>query len=191
MKVLFGCEESGVCREAWRKRGHDAWSNDLVDARDGSEFHIKGDVSTAVYAQPWDIIFCFFPCTYIAVSGNRWYGSGTEGHTKRLDAVLWTLDQWFKIKALAKVGAGFENPIGVLSGHVTPSQIVQPWQFGHGETKATCLWLDRLPSLVPTNIVESREQRIWKMRPSPTRQRDRSVTYYGIAEAMADQWGKL
>ncbi len=190
MEILIGCEESGVVREAFRSKGHNAVSCDLIDSRIPGP-HIKGDIATAIYARRWDIIFCFFPCTNIAVSGNRWYGRGTPGYAKRLESLAWTIKQWNLIKKLAVIGAGFENPIGVFSGHQKPSQVIQPWQFGHGETKATCLWLDRLPPLIPTNIVSGREQKVWKMAPGPNRQRDRSATFQGIADAMADQWSNL
>ena len=169
MKMLFGCEESGVCREAWRKRGHDAWSCDLLPSRLPGP-HIQDDIFVALAEGGWDIIFCFPPCTHLAVSGNRWYGAGTPGEDSRVKALAWTKWLWACIKKCARVGAGFENPIGVFSRVEKPTQVIQPWQFGHGETKATCLWLDRLPLLKPTNIVEGREQRIWKMAPSATRQ---------------------
>lgn len=190
MKVLFGCEESAVCREAWKARGHDAWSCDLLPSRIPGQ-HIQGDIFDAIANERWDIILCFPPCTHLAVSGNRWYGGGTPGHLHRIQALEWTRVLWSLTKSSADIGAGFENPIGVYSQIEKPTQIIHPWQFGHGETKSTCLWLHGLPKLTPTKIVDGREQKIWRMAPSPTRQRDRSTTYQGIADAMAAQWGGL
>lgn len=199
VKVLIGCEESGICREEWRKAGHDAWSCDLIESRIPGQ-HIKGDVTTAIYQQNWDIIFCFYPCTCLTFSGNRWYAKGKPGYLKRIEAIAWTLREWAKIKKLARIGAGFENPMGALSGHERHTQKIQPWMFGHGEVKGTCLWLDRLPRLCATHANHDlfcepepmeRDQRIWKMAPGPNRQRDRSETYSGIAKAMCLQWGNL
>ncbi len=183
MTVLFGCEESGVCREQFELVGHDAWSCDLLPSRKPGQ-HIRGDVIEAMLSRRWDMIFLFPPCTHLAVSGNRWY-AGTELRKKALE---WTFNAFAVAKNQSDIGCGFENPIGVFSNWIAPSQIIQPWQFGHGETKATCLWLDRLPLLKPTAIVEGREGRVWKMAPGPNRQRDRSTTYIGIAKAMANQW---
>ena len=188
--VLFGCEESAVCREEFKAAGWDAWSCDLVPSRVPGQ-HIQGDVIAAINSRQWDLIFCFPPCTHLAVSGNRWYGKGTGGEALREKALAWTFGLWTLAKMRAKIGCGFENPIGVYSKVEKPAQVVQPWMFGHGETKATCLWLHNLPPLKPTNIVEGREQRIWKMAPSQTRQRDRSVTYGGLAKAMCEQWSTL
>ncbi len=123
----------------------------------------------------------------ILLSGNRWYGKTTVRYTERLQAVVWTRRLWELAKQYCNKVA-LENPIGVLKLEVEP-QYIQPWQFGHGETKKTGLWLKNLPALVPTNIVEGREQRIWKMPPGKNRARDRSETYQGIADAMAQQWG--
>lgn len=187
MRVLVGCEESGVVRRAFRERGHDAWSCDLLPARDGSKFHIR-DCITANLRDDWDIIILHPPCTALAVSGNRWYGEGMPRNREREFARLWTMRLFQKAVLYANKGVCLENPVGVLDLGVKP-QYIQPWQFGHGETKKTGLWLAGLPPLIPTNIVDGREQRIWKMPPSATRQRDRSETYQGIAEAMADQWG--
>lgn len=199
LTVLVGCEESGTVRDAFLQRGHDAYSCDLLPTRSPIENrHYQCDIYDALYAKQWDIIILHPDCTKLAVSGNRWYGRGTAKHNQRLDAIIWTAGLWQTAKKLAKVGAALENPVGVLSGYpgmgkggTTYMQYIQPYEYGHGETKKTCLFLYKLPPLVPTNIVEGRESRIIEMGPSPTRKRDRSVTYKGIAEAMANQWGAL
>ena len=187
MRVLVACEYSGKVRQAFRNRGHDAWSCDLLPADDGSEYHYQGDC-IPIIAQGWDIIIMHPPCTALAVSGNRWYGRGMPKHNERIAAIEWTTALWEHAKRHARVGVCMENPVGVLP--MPPTQYIQPWQFGHGETKKTGLWLHSLPPLVPTNVVEGREQRIWKLPPSEDRWKIRSETYQGIADAMADQWGK-
>ena len=187
MKVLVACEYSGKVREAFRKRGHEAWSNDLLPADDGSEYHIQGDCFHAIDLKSWDLIIMHPPCTALAVSGNRWYGEGMPKNSERKEAIQWTIRLWEKACSSAKMVA-MENPVGVLP--IKPSQYIQPWQFGHGETKKTGLWLYNLPPLEPTNIVEGREQRIWKMPPSKDRWKIRSETFQGIADAMAEQWGR-
>lgn len=171
-----------------RKRGHDAWSCDLLDAEDGSQFHIKGCVEMFLGAGPlreqrWDMLIAFPPCTHLSSSGARWWKDKKQ---EQAEAVAFV-----KLLASADIPSiAIENPIGKLStAWRKPDQIIQPWQFGHGETKATCLWLKGLPPLVPTNIVEGREQRVWKMGPSPDRWKERSRTFKGIAAAMAEQWG--
>lgn len=190
MNILIACEYSGVVREAFRRRGHNAWSNDLLPADDSSEFHIQGDCFDAINSRQWDIIIMHPPCTALAVSGNRWYGEGMPKNNERQDSIQWTCSLW----KVAKEKAGavcMENPVGVLSHYIGKPQYIQPWQFGHGETKKTGLWLYGLPQLKPTNVVSGREQRVWKMPPSPDRWKLRSTTYKGIAEAMADQWGVM
>jgi hypothetical protein len=189
MRVLVACEYSGVVRRAFRAKGHDAWSNDLLDAEDSPEYHFKGDCF-GVIRLGWDIIIMHPPCTALAVSGNRWYGTGMPMFDKRLEATAWTQRLWQVAKENADKVC-MENPVGVLNkveGLPKP-QYIQPWQFGHGETKKTGLWLHSLPYLIPTNIVEGREQRVWKMPPSENRWKERSRTYEGIAAAMAAQWG--
>lgn len=186
MRVLVACEYSGKVREAFRKLGHDAWSCDLLPADDNSPFHIQGDC-VPVIQQCWDIIIMHPPCTALAVSGNRWYGKGMPKHSERLESIKWTTALYNLAKEHARAGACMENPVGVLP--IKPTQYIQPWQFGHGETKKTGLWLHGLPPLEPTNIVEGREQRIWKLPPSPDRWKIRSTTFQGIADAMANQWG--
>jgi hypothetical protein len=195
MKVLIACEFSGIVREAFRKRGHDAWSCDLLPAEDDSEFHIQGEIGTYEYASPnylgivqatdWDMIIAFPPCTHLAVSGARWF----KGKECEQAAAI----QFARLLMNAPVTySAVENPIGVLSTAIRkPDQIIQPWQFGHGETKATCLWLRRLPALKPTKIVEGRSARIHREPPGPERWKNRSRSYQGIADAMADQWGNL
>jgi site-specific DNA-cytosine methylase len=189
MNILVACEYSGVVREAFKKKGHNAWSCDLLDAEDGSVFHKKQDCMVAI-AEGWDIIIMHPPCTHLAVSGNRWYGTGMPGHDKRVEAAQWTLQLWRLAKQYSPKVC-MENPVGVLSnyGELPKPQYIQPWMFGHGETKKTGLWLYNLPYLVPTDVVEGREQRVWKMAPSEDRWKERSRTFTGIGEAMATQWG--
>jgi hypothetical protein len=136
----------------------------------------------------WDLIILHPDCTAMAVSGNRWYGKGMPRHEERIAAVEWTVRLWETALAHSDRVA-LENPVSVVFNHLPNVQYVQPWQFGHGETKKTGLALHNLPCLQPTNIVEGRENRVWRMPPSNTRKRDRSMTYQGIADAMADQWG--
>ncbi len=182
MRVLVACEFSGVVRQAFRDKGHDAWSCDLLPAEDGSEFHIQGD-ALDVMEQGWDLMIAHPPCTHLAVSGARWF---KEKEAEQKEGINFFLDLVFApIKQVC-----IENPISIMSTkYRKPDQIIQPWMFGHGETKATCLWLKGLPKLLPTDIVEGREARIHKMSPGPNRARERSRTYTGIAKAMADQWG--
>lgn len=182
MKVLVACEFSGIVREAFRKRGHDAWSCDLLPSEIPSKFHIQNDVVEHIH-DGWDLMIAHPPCTYLAVSGARWFKQRMELQYQALDFV--------KLLMSAPIDKiCIENPISVISSKIRkPDQIIQPWMFGHGETKATCLWLKNLPLLKPTNIVKEREARIHNMPPSPTRGQDRSRTYPGIAEAMAVQYG--
>lgn len=185
MKVLVACEYSGKVRESFRKLGHDAWSCDLLPADDGSEFHIQGDC-VPVIMRGWDLIIMHPPCTALCVSGNRWYGRGMPKHQERIDSIEWTTSLFELAKQHAK-SVAMENPVGVLPMKAT--QYIQPWQFGHGETKNTGLWLHNLKPLYPTDIVEGRENRIHKMPPTADRWKIRSETYQGIADAMANQWG--
>ena len=138
----------------------------------------------------WDMIILHPDCTKMAVSGNRWYGKGTPKENERIAAIAWTKKLWAK-STLYCNRVCLENPVSVIFSHIPANQYIQPWQFGHGETKKTGLALHNLPVLVPTNIVEGRENRIWRMAPSETRKRDRSETFQGIADAIADQWGSL
>lgn len=184
MKVLVGCEYSGRVRQAFRDRGHDAWSCDFLPSEDESEFHIQGDVIPLLTEQ-WDLAIFHPPCTHLAVSGSRWFKYKEKEQSEALTFVKLLMEAHIPKIAI-------ENPISIISSRIRkPDQIIHPWQFGHGETKATCLWLKGLPKLIPTNIVEGREARIHRMAPSPDRWKERSRTYIGIAEAMADQWGSL
>lgn len=194
MKVLIACEESqAVCIEM-RNLGHEAYSNDIIECSGGHpEWHLQMDAMKAIQLSEWDLIIMHPPCTALAVSGNRWYGEGMPMHDKRIQSAGWTYDLWnmalMKCKRVA-----MENPVGVLNkmnpGLPTP-QYIQPWQFGHGETKKTGLWLHGLQPLQPTNVVDGREQKIWKMPPSKDRAKLRSKTFPGIAKAMAEQWAGL
>ena len=185
MKVLVGCEYSGRVREAFRALGHDAWSSDLIDSDDNSPHHLTEDVLNVIHWQNWDLAIFFPPCTHLATSGARWFKDKVEEQREALDFVRTLLDAPIPRIAL-------ENPISVISTKIRkPDQIIQPWMFGHGETKATCLWLKGLPLLEPTDIVEGREGRVWKLPPTEDRWKLRSLTYPGIAEAMADQWSKI
>ena len=183
MKVLIACEYSGIVREAFSKLGHEAWSCDLLETETPGN-HYKGDVKDILF-DGWDLMIAHPPCTHLAVSGARWFKYKQKEQAEALEFVRFLLDAPIERIAL-------ENPISIISSHIRkPDQIIQPWQFGHGETKATCLWLQNLPKLQPTNIVEGREQRIWKMPPTPDRWKERSRTFEGIAQAMAAQWGDL
>ena len=184
MRVIVACEYSGRVREAFRKLGHDAWSCDILESEDDSEFHIQTCIEDVIN-DGWDLMIAHPPCTHLAVSGARHFKAKQESGVQQeaLEFVRLLLEADIPKIAL-------ENPISIISSKIRkPDQIIQPWQFGHGETKATCLWLKGLPKLVPTNIVDGREQRIHKMPPSPTRWKERSRTYQGIADAMAQQWG--
>lgn len=180
MKVLVACEFSGVVRSAFRARGHDAWSCDLLDAEDNGP-HIRRDVRS-VLADGWDMVIAHPPCTHLCSSGARWWAGKQTEQRAALDFV--------ELLARAPVHKmALENPIGMLSRYAKPDQIIQPWQFGHGETKATCLWLKNLPLLVPTASVSGRVPKVHYVSPSPDRWKLRSRTYEGIAQAMAAQWG--
>jgi site-specific DNA-cytosine methylase len=184
MRILVACEFSGVVRRAFRERGHDAWSCDLLPAEDDSPHHIQGDVR-GVLANDWALMIAHPPCTHLSVSGARWFKDKRNEQAEALDFVGELL-----LAPVARIA--LENPISIISSHFRkPEQIIQPWQFGHGELKATCLWLKNLPKLVPTNIVEGREARVHRMPPGPNRWKERSRTFEGIAAAMADQWGSL
>ena len=187
MRVLVACEFSGIVRDAFRARGHDAWSCDLLPSESAEGgYHLQGDVSiwlTGSNAWKWDLMIAHPPCTHLAVSGARWFKHKQKEQTEALDFVRTLLDAPIPRIAL-------ENPVSVISTKVRkPDQIIQPWHFGHGETKKTCLWLKNLPKLQPTDIVEGREARVHRMPPGPDRWKERSRTFQGIADAMADQWG--
>jgi hypothetical protein len=186
MRVLIACEFSGVVRETFRAKGHDAWSCDLLPSEDGSLHHLQRDIIEVLRDSSlpvWDMMIAFPPCTHLCVSGARWFSAKPQEQQEAVNFFM-ALETRVEIPKVA-----IENPIGIMSTRYRkPDQIIQPWQFGHGETKGTCLWLKNLPLLVPTNIVEGREARIHKMPPSDDRGKLRSITYTGIANAMADQW---
>jgi site-specific DNA-cytosine methylase len=184
LRILVACEYSGRVREAFRKLGHDAWSCDLLPSDDNSPYHIQGDVLEHLN-DGWDIMIAHPPCTHLAVSGARWFKDKQVEQAEALEFVQKLLDAPIPKIAL-------ENPISIISSKIRkPDQIIQPWQFGHGETKATCLWLRNLPELQPTDIVSGRENKVWRMPPSEERWKLRSITYQGIANAMANQWGLI
>lgn len=181
MRVLVACEFSGVVRSAFRALGHDAWSCDLLPAEDDSEFHYQADV-LGLLTRDWDLMVAFPPCTFLAVSGARWFKGRVPQQKNALAFVVRLLEAPIPRIAL-------ENPIGVISTQIRrPDQIVQPWMFGHGETKATCLWLKGLPKLIPTEVVEGSVPRAHHAVPGPDRWKERSRTLPGIAKAMATQW---
>ena len=187
MRVLVACEFSGVVREAFAARGHDAWSCDLLPSEIPGQ-HIVGDVRMVLDNDPpWDLMIAHPPCTDLAVSGARHFAAKiADGRQAR------ALDFVRELLAAPIPRIALENPVSVISSHVRrPDQVIQPWQFGHGETKATCLWLIGLPRLTPTDVVDGREARVHRMPPSAGRWKERSRTYRGIAAAMAQQWGSL
>jgi len=194
MNVLVACEFSGVVRDAFIRRGHNAISCDLLPSESQGP-HIQGDVTNLLKMQ-WDLMIAHPPCTYLCNSGVRWLFNEDGSN----DADRWynmresvRLFRWLLDADIPRIA--IENP--VMHGHASRliksphAQSIQPWQFGHGETKRTCLWLKNLPPLEPTNVVEGRDARIHMMSPGPDRGKKRSVTYQGIADAMADQWGSL
>ncbi len=195
----MGCEESqAVCME-FRKLGHDAFSCDLMKCSGGHpDWHLQMNVFNAIKLKKWDLAIFFPPCTYLTVSANKWY----QDMPKRVSGAL----VGAKTKAARKKAMRFflklysckipllciENPIGVMSSQFRkPDQVLQPWMFGHGETKATCLWLKNLPKLLPTKIVSGRYPKLHYLSPSKDRARLRSKTYVGLAQAMAQQWGSI
>lgn len=187
MKVLVACEYSGRVRRAFEDRGHDAYSCDLLPSEDESPKHIIGDVRL-ILNQGWDIMVAHPPCTRLCNSGVRWLAE-RDLWSELDEACDFFLDLWnAPIEKIA-----IENPI--MHKHAVEriglrySFSVQPWQFGHGETKRTCFWSKNLPPLIPTNIVDGREAKVHKMPPSKDRWKERSRTYSGIAQAMAEQWG--
>ena len=201
MRVLVACEFSGRVREAFRRRGHDAWSLDLLDSEDHSKFHYydydlsigpKYDAMLQLnHYGIWDLIIAFPPCTHLASSGARWFKDKQNQQERAVEFVL-------SLASARCDRIAIENPIGVLSTRWRkPDQIIQPWMFGHPESKATCLWLKGLPRLVPTKDVRaemaslplSRRTRVHYASPGPDRWKERSRTLQGIADAMAEQWG--
>ena len=183
MRVLIACEFSGIVRDAFAANGHDAWSCDFENTeREGN--HIRKDVELVLHLG-WDLMIAHPPCTFLAVSGARLFKHRQNEQENALRFVRLLLNAPIQRIAL-------ENPVSVISTKIRkPDQIIQPWQFGHGEVKATCLWLKNLPLLKPTQIVEGRKARVHHESPGPDRWKNRSRTYEGIAQAMADQWGNL
>lgn len=181
-RILVACEFSGTVRDAFSAIGWDAWSCDLLPSQSHGQ-HFQRDVREVI-SDGWDMMICHPPCTHLAVSGARWFKDKVKEQAESLEFVRFLLDAPIPRIAL-------ENPVSIISSRIRkPDQIVQPWQFGHGETKATCLWLKGLPKLQPSQIVSGREARIWKLPPGPDRWMERSRTFPGIARAMAEQWGK-
>jgi hypothetical protein len=193
MRVLVACETSGVVREAFRARGHDAWSCDLLPADDGSDFHFEGDAIDSAQRN-WDLMIAHPPCTHLAVSGARWFKDKKPEQQNALSFI----EKLVNMNHIPRIA--IENPIGVLSTRWRkPDQIIQPWMFGEDASKATCLWLKGLPLLKPTNVLPGgpRARRANqtpsgqnKLGPSPDRWKLRAATYPGIAQAMAEQWGQ-
>jgi site-specific DNA-cytosine methylase len=182
-RLLVACEYSGRVRDAFAAKGWDAWSCDLLPT-DAPGNHYQVPVEDLL-DQHWDLMICHPPCTHLAVSGARWFKDKQQEQAEALAFVRLLLEAPIERIAL-------ENPVSIISSKIRkPDQIIQPWQFGHGETKATCLWLKNLPPLVPTNVVDGRESKVHRMSPGPNRWKERSRTYTGIAKAMADQWGQL
>jgi site-specific DNA-cytosine methylase len=182
VRVLVACEYSGRVRDAFRRHGHDAWSCDLLECEADPSWHYQAPVEE-VLGNGWDLMVAHPPCTHLAVSGSRHFHRKQREQAEALDFVRLLMaapiDRWC-----------IENPVSIISSAITPpQQIIQPWQFGHGETKTTCLWLKNLPSLKPTLVVAGREPRIHMMPPGKNRWKERSRTFEGIAEAMGDQWG--
>jgi len=195
MKVLVACEESGVVRNAFRERGFEAYSNDLMPARDGKwKQHLQMDCNQALLMHDWDLIIMHPPCDFLTNAGNRWYGRGAPRFQMRLSSVEWTLKFW-QDACLACPHVAMENPKGVLP--ISATQYIQPYEFGHAETKETGLWLHGLPELRPTNVIPLPKcpeamkawEVCWRMPESKNRKQMRSETKLGIAKAMAEQWG--
>ena len=184
MNVLVACEYSGIVRDAFARKGHFAMSCDILPSDQPDGFHWKGDVLD-VLEFGWDLMVAHPPCTHLAVSGARWFKDKQEEQKESIEFFMSLINS--PIPRIA-----VENPVGIMSKRYRkPDQYIQPWEYGHGETKKTCLWLKGLPKLKPTNVVEGRESRIHKMPPSEDRGKLRSLTYQGWADAMADQWGDL
>lgn len=199
MIILVGCEESQAVTIAFRALGHEAYSCDVQECSGGyPEWHLQMDVFDAIRSRSWDMGIFFPDCTYLTVSANKWYKdqperrSGTLVGQSRRNARVKAIEFFMALYNCGISKIAIENPIGVMSSSFRkPDQVLQPWMFGHGETKATCLWITNLPKLIPTNIVEGREQRLHLLPKTSDRAKLRSKTYSGIADAMASQWGNL
>jgi len=199
LKVLVACEFSGTVRDAFLRQGHDAWSCDVLPDEKGSNRHIRDDVRNVLAMEHFDLLMVAHPpCTRLCNSGVRWLSSPPPGRTLR--------DMWEELDQACELFSDLwnanvkhiavENPVmhrhakQRIRGYQEFTQSIQPWQFGHGECKRTCLWLKNLPALTPTNIVDGREQRVHMATPSPDRWKERARFFPGIADAMATQWGK-
>jgi site-specific DNA-cytosine methylase len=188
MRILIACEESQVVTAAFRERGHEAYSCDVLPTSGGNpEWHFQNDVKQVIgksMGSEWDMIIAFPPCTDLAVSWARWFKEKVaDGRQKK------SVEFFLFFTTLSCHRVAIENPVGIMSTiYKKPNQTIQPWQYGHGEVKSTCLWLKGLPPLQPTKPVGGRVARIWKMPPSNDRASLRSKTYQGIADAMASQW---
>ena len=185
MKILIGFEESQAVTIELRKLGHEAFSCDLQECSGGySEWHLKIDIFQAISITKWDAIILHPPCTFTALCGNRWYWNSE----KRIQGIELCKNVWIEACRVSK-NVALEQPKTIMQRYIGKrTQTIHPWQFGHGETKETWLWLKGFPKLTPTKIVDGRENRIWKMPPSKDRSKQRSKTYPGIAKAMAEQW---
>jgi site-specific DNA-cytosine methylase len=185
VRVLVACEYSARVRDAFRRRGHNAWSCDLLPTDGDPKYHFQCDVRE-VLKYPWDLLIAHPPCTYLARSGLHHNAHDPDRRLKSVEALRFVV---LLMKADIRQIA-VENPVGLINSKIRkPEQIIQPWQFGHGETKATCLWLKNLPPLKPTKIVPGREQRLYNLGPGDERWKERSATFVGVAQAMAEQWG--
>ena len=182
MRVLVACEYSGRVRDAFRSHGHDAYSCDLLPCEADPAYHYQAPVEDLL-SHGWDLMIAHPPCTHLAVSGSRHFHRKQQQQAEALNFVRLLMDAPIPRYCI-------ENPVSVISSAIRqPDQIIQPWQYGHGEVKTTCLWLHNLPKLKPTNCVDGREERIYLLPPSPERWKERSRTFQGIANAMGDQWG--
>jgi site-specific DNA-cytosine methylase len=194
MRVLVACEYSGRVRNAFRAKGHEAWSCDLLPSEDNSPFHLVEDVTRIATTWDWDLMIAHPPCTHLAVSGARWFKDKVKEQAEALGFV-----RMLMAAPIEKIC--IENPVSVISSKIRkPDQIIQPWQFGEPEFKATCLWLKGLPLLTPVNALKPPDrvhqaamykswQKVHNMPPGPNRWKERSRTYEGVAAAMANQWG--
>lgn len=183
-RVLIACEYSGAVRDAFIRKGFDATSCDLLPTeRPGP--HYQGDVFDLIAPGLWDLMIAFPPCTHLSVSGARWFGLKRQDGRQQAALAFVSRLLHAPIPRIA-----LENPVSIISSRLrSPDQTIQPWQYGHGEVKRTCLWLKNLPHLTPTNVVEGREERVHRMPPGDDRWKDRSRTFEGVAQAMAEQWG--
>lgn len=192
--ILIGCEESQVICKKFRDAGYEAYSCDLQPTRGNPKWHYQDDIMKVIPKRRWDLIILHPDCTTMAVCNNRRCAKGKPRHQERLDDIEWTVQLW-KLAKKYSPRVGLENPAStifpVLREFGALIHYTQPYEYGHGETKKTGFALHGLKPLEPTKKVEGREQRIWKMAPSPTRKRDRSETYSGIADAIVTQWGKV